>query len=322
MTTTSGSTGEPLFIFGSKEAVEAEIETECAVLDYFGVTENDVVLSLIGLGSRRAPVFHAACGRRGVPVLPLGAWNTTSVERTLSVIERVRPTVWFGITSYVMKILDRIGPECVPRCIPAGGEQLLNYHIRKCRDREIEVYNQMGAAECGTFAVSRNKNLNRMEVIAKGVYVETVEIEAGDALVVTDLNNFAMPIVRYVTGDIVKDVRHNDDGSVKEFTVDRREDDALVLNGWRASKFDIVSKLSDYAQDFIVYIKAVGGVDTVEIVLPENCRAKEKEIIEALKEVHAEKYIVLRDGIIVPKTTTGKHKYVVDLRGLARRAAP
>ncbi|VVB76942.1 Uncharacterised protein [uncultured archaeon] len=48
--------------------------------------------------------------------------------------------------------------------------------------------------------------------------------------------------------------------------------------------------------------------------MPEGCRADKKDILKALGEIRAKKGITFEKEVRVPKTSSNKQRYVVDLR--------
>ena len=94
-----------------------------------------------------------------------------------------------------------------PTCVITTSEVLTDYHrelignVFQCR-----VYNEYGCGETGTIA--HECEFGSMHINAENVIVEIVrdgevvnDGEVGD-IVVTDLNNFAMPLIRYNLKDI------------------------------------------------------------------------------------------------------------------------
>ncbi|VVB76840.1 Uncharacterised protein [uncultured archaeon] len=314
--TTGGSTGESSLVFTGKESMEAQLTTACLTFDYFGVTEKDNVAMLLSLKTRSFQLFTEACVKRGTGVIPLGAWNSSPISQTVRIIEKVRPTVWEGISSYLLSVMCKVKPEYLPRCIITGAEPTLNWQIRKCKELGVKMYTRYSTAEGGQCGASKYDDPNRMDVIGNSTYVETVEKSMGDAIVVTDLNNFVMPIIRFVPGDIVKNVKYNDDDSVKEFTYDKRMDDEVKINGCAYSKADIISRLGTCTQDFAFRIKNAGKLDVIEITTTEEHKSEEEAILRSVDDIGAEKSVVFGDAASLPKTSNGKRKYVIDMRGI------
>ena len=126
---TSGSTGSPLIIYYSKEAVEAFIRRTVTSIEKSGVTKNDIVLNLFAYGNYiPGSMYEKACQSADIPVIPLGAPNTYPKEGILAVIEKIKPTVWLSVPSYALNLLEKVNesqPENKPKKVLVAGEKLL-----------------------------------------------------------------------------------------------------------------------------------------------------------------------------------------------------
>ncbi|VVB77291.1 2-succinylbenzoate--CoA ligase [uncultured archaeon] len=319
MRVTSGSTGEPLYVFYSKEAVESFTKRGIATMEAIGVGKNDVLLNLYSYGSVGAGInIERVCNRMNIPILPFGAPNTCPAEKVIDAIARTRPTAWVSVPSYALRLLSMLETTCpgyAPKKIFAGGEELLDRQIELFGGRGIEVYDAFGMTECRRVGISRKEEPKVFDVISQGLYVETENTENGTELILTDLNNFSTPIIRYRTNDIVKNVKYDPDGSVTAFEFGGRATDHIDIGGSIVSKSSMANDMLAYSNEFLFYIKTGEDMaDAVDIVLPESCITRENDILSSLSYIHAKISLVFAKKVNTFSIDSNKSTYVIDLR--------
>ncbi|MEI6553104.1 MAG: hypothetical protein WCO09_00895, partial [bacterium] len=119
---------------------------------------------------------------------------------------------------------------------------------------------------------SKEDNQSLIEVINDGIYVEAIENDGKFNLVITDLNNFSTPIIRYNTGVVISDLKYNEDGSLKSFLMIGRDDDLVKLQGILTSKSKIVDTLSKFTDIFTINIKTQEDRDLLEIIIDDELK--------------------------------------------------
>ncbi len=316
---TSGSTGEPLYVFYSKEAVNSFLKRAVISLKKSGVSSKDHVLNLFAYGNYiPGSMYERACQMENIPVLPLGAPNTYPKEKVIEVIMKLRPNVWLSVPSYAISLLDALAEnknkDSFPEKIIIAGERLWDVYIEKFKKYNIEIVNHFGLTECPAIGVSKKGDPSIIEMINEGIYTESITGTNGEQyFVVTDLNNFATPIIRYRTGDTIDNVKHNKDGSLKEISIIGRGDDLVKIQGVLVSKTKIVEILSKFTDKFVVNIITKKHRDFVEVFLHQSCEEIKAEIDEQLAFLK-KKELFFRGDISVPKTISYKNKHIVDLR--------
>ncbi|VVB77292.1 AMP-binding enzyme [uncultured archaeon] len=315
---TSGSTGEPLYVFYSQGAVRAFIDRTIVTLKKLGVSRSDTVLNLLAYGNFvPGSMYERACNEAEIPILALGTPNTHPMKKTLDAIEKARPTVWLAMPSYALKLLDALessGRGPLPREVMVTSERLLDSYVGRFRHFGIELRTTFGLTECPAIGVSKPGDAMTQEVIGDGAYVEAVDVNGATELAVTDLNNLSTPVIRYLTGDVIKNIKYGDDGSVIEFVPDRRNDDLIKINGILVSKSALVEALSKYSDDFTVRIETRNDSDFLEVTFPKKCESREAEIRSYLSSVRVNKDIVFKTDVDVPVTGSGKLRHLVDRR--------
>ncbi len=315
---TSGSTGNPLYIFYSKEAVEAFIKRTVTSLKKSNVTSKDVVLNLFAYGNYvPGSMYEKACQKEKISVIPLGAPNSYPKEKVLDAIVKIRPNVWFSIPSYAVSLIDTLSERkqhgAMPKKVIVAGEKLLESYIKKFRKYHIEVVNHFGLTECPAIGVSKAGNPKAIEIINDGIYTESIEEDGVKYFVVTDLYNLATPIIRYKTGDVIRNTKHNKDGSLSEISIIGRADDLVKIQGVLTSKTKIINTLLKFTDKFYIKIKTRKGRDLVEIAVDQAVKKLRDRIDEDLGFVKR-KELVFKKRVLVPKTSSYKARYIADLR--------
>lgn len=315
---TSGSTGEPLYVFYSKEAYRSYIERTIKSYETAGITDEDTVLNLFAYGTAVVgSEYERACIESDIPVYPLGAPNTFSRERAISLILRAKPTVWLSVPSYALNLLREIkkkDPEAIPRLVFVAGELLLDSYISEFESLGVKVVNQYGLTECPAVGISKPENPKVFKALEKGILLESEETEKGDGLLITDKRNKSTPIIRYKTKDLIENVKYDKNGFIKEFRVIGRYGSLVSLQGRLFSKVEIKDTLSRFTKDFFVEIKTRNNRDFVDVHLPKNLERKKDEIRSSIEFITAKINLSFKEEVTALKTPSNKKKYVIDLR--------
>lgn len=318
MRITSGSSGEPLLIFYSKEAVDAFIKRTVISLKMSEVNKNDIVLNLFSYGNYiPGSMYERACLNLDIPVLPLGSPSTYPKEGIIKIIKKIKPTVWFSVPSYALNILNEIhlsNPEAKPKKIIVAGERLLSSYINRFKEMGVEVINHFGLTECPAIGVSKKGNPEIIEVISEGILAEELSISDKTELIITDLNNTSTQIIKYRTQDCIENIKKDNEGFISEFKIGARNDSLIKLQGVFISKTKILDLISKYTSDFIINIKTKNNRDFLEITLPENYKGQLKDILLDLSFISVKKEFIFVKNIVIPKTLSNKLKQIHDIR--------
>ncbi len=211
---TSGSSGRPTGTLLSRNDLEAATDLAARSLMARGVRRGDVVQITLAYGLWAA-AFTSHCGaeRLGCLVIPSGAGNT---QRQLWLMRTMGTTALDAVPSYHLRIAEvgeaegfnfsslplRVALSVAGRLEPAVRRQI--------EDRlQVEgVYNCYGLTEVGGvgYECGAHEGLHSWhdECLLEVVDPATGEVlgpgERGE-FVVTTLRRFAMPLIRYRTGD-------------------------------------------------------------------------------------------------------------------------
>lgn len=315
---TSGSTGDPLYVFYSDRAVKAFLKRTVISLQESGLKKDDIVLNLFAYGNYvPGSMYEKACQIIGVSVLPLGAPNTYPKEKVIECIKKVKPTVWLSVPSYalgLLNILEQIDLSLKPKKIMVAGEALLDSYIDKFKEFGIEVVNHFGLTECPAIGISTTDDLQSIKVIDKGIFVESYEVDGKGHLLVTDLYNESTPIIRYDTKDSIEILSTTSNGSLKEFKLIGRDGELTKLQGILVSKVKIINSLLKITDNFHIDLEIKGGRDVVSLYIDNSLRGEEENIMKSLDFLHCKKEINFVENFAIPKTISNKVKYIDDLR--------
>jgi phenylacetate-CoA ligase len=211
--TTGGSTGQPLTILKSADAMAHELAATWRGYGWAG----------IGIGTRqarfwgvpfdrkdrlKARVSDFVCNRFRCSAFAFDQQDLVKYEQQLV---RFRPSYFYGYVSMLVAFANHyrsLGtrPPFNLRCIittseilTPGDRALLSEVFR------TRVFDEYGCGELGTIA--HECDAGRLHVSDENMIVEVLDQDRRCApgekgeLVVTELNNLAMPLIRYRTGD-------------------------------------------------------------------------------------------------------------------------
>lgn len=249
---TSGTTGRPMAVLDTKEDWHWWMEAWQHVLDSANVTESDRVLMAFSFGPFVGfwSAFDAAV-ERGALVMPTGAMST---EARLDLVLSSQATVVFCTPSYALhmaqvadqKSIDLAG-GAVEKIIVAGepGGSVAEIRSRIESKWNASVVDHAGATEVGPwgFADEGGNGLfvNESQFYPEFLDVDTNELLESDSaategkvcqLVLTSIGRLGCPVLRYLTGDLVRPTWKTDSAFVfLEGGVLGRSDDMMIIRG-------------------------------------------------------------------------------------------
>lgn len=214
--TTGGSTGEPLTIGYTRESYERRVAAMFRGYAWAGAAAGTRTLYLWGRpgDALRERLHHAAFNRRMLDVYPMSDDNMGAYA---DAIDRHRPEAIVAYASSVVRLsrwlLERGRTVHAPRSVLCAAEPLHGYQRELiARAFGCEVFNTYGcrefmllASECAHGGLHVNADHLRLELgqahagapVADGGPARTRQ-----EVLVTDLHNYGMPLVRYANGDL------------------------------------------------------------------------------------------------------------------------
>jgi phenylacetate-CoA ligase len=213
--TSGGSTGAPLTVIKNPRAMAAELSAAWRGYSWAGVNVGDKQGRFWGVPQSswrnkiRANLIDFACNRYRVSAFGL---NSNTWIKAIESLQKFNPDYFYGYVSIILEFAKFLKKEdrnfrIKPKSIITTSEVLTvadrNYveNVFKCR-----VFNEYGCGEVGTIA--HECELGSLHVNSENLILEIVD-ESGSPLspgnvgeiVVTDLNNIAMPLIRYKLSD-------------------------------------------------------------------------------------------------------------------------
>jgi phenylacetate-CoA ligase len=209
---TGGSTGEPLVFFTdpAKEAMHNAYKLRCR--EWFGVQPGHRQVDFWGspIELDNLSRFRILKDRALLNHVVLSAFNLTeeTLDEYVHLIRRFRPRLIYGYPTAIFRVAEHIARLGVnlasyrPMLITCTSEMLYDHH----RTRIAEVFrcpvaNEYGSRDGGLIA--HECPSGRLHIAAEHVLVEVEtpdENGVGD-LLITNLDGFGMPLVRYRVGD-------------------------------------------------------------------------------------------------------------------------
>lgn len=210
--TTSGSTGHPLTVLKNHDALARERAATWRSYGWAGIEVAAPQGLLWGLphsssGRRRARVLDFLANRKRLSMFGVTEAELAEFHRKL---ESFKPTYLYGYVSALVefvRFLSDANRELPPsvRCLITTSE-LLDDTSRGLLEKAtgLKVYNEYGCGELGSIAHECEQG--RLHIMSDNLVLECLPAEGlpeglGE-LIVTDLHNFAMPLIRYRVGDL------------------------------------------------------------------------------------------------------------------------
>jgi phenylacetate-CoA ligase len=214
--TTSGSTGVPLTIVVDDEAIAWKRAFTLRADQWSGWQRGQRVARLWGHGAAERGTWRDRLWRR--IVLRESFLNTLGIDRAglkafADHLRRRPPGVLFGHAHSLYLFAEFARKYCPETIRPAGViSAAMNLHAwQRCVIEEAfgcAVTNRYGCEETSLIACECEEN-NGLHLNSDGVYCEVIADDRLDAgpdagrLLLTDLTNRAMPLIRYQVGDVV-----------------------------------------------------------------------------------------------------------------------
>jgi phenylacetate-CoA ligase len=218
MKSTGGSTGAPVRLWKDADGLARERAVTWRALEWHGVVPGDRCVRVWGtpLTARRRITYWLADAAMNRTRISAFEMQESDYARHLAVLQRIRPTWIYGYSTAIHSFAE---------WADANGHDLRSLRVRLIvltaepstramrqlisRVFDCPVQNEYGAGEIGAFAYSCPHD--QLHIFVENVFVEVLDDEgcpvpAGEMgeIVVTDLTNRAMPLLRYRLGDRVR----------------------------------------------------------------------------------------------------------------------
>lgn len=215
---TSGSTGEPFVVYADRFQLEVRLATTLRQLSWTGWRFGDRQLRLwhqrIGMTriqSFKEKIDALILRRKFIPAFEVSEHN---IEKFISRIEKARPVLIDGyaeslnfLANYLSKSKLKINPIAVmtsAQTLPDKSRGMIEVELN-CR-----VFDKYGSREFSGIAYECRDNPGKHHVMDESYIVEILiegrPAEPGELgeVVITDLNNYSVPLIRYRIGDLAE----------------------------------------------------------------------------------------------------------------------
>lgn len=211
--TTGGSTGEPVTIYKTRPAWLRELAATWRGYAWAGVGIGDPQARFWGVpltrvARRQAQLNDFVCHRYRCSAF---AFDEADLAGYLRSLHRFQPTWFYGYVSMLSEFADfvlqnRENWQLDLTCIVTTSEVLAEpVRLKLAKTFGTRVFNEYGCGELGSIA--HECESGSLHVSDENMLVEILDgervCEPGEIgeIVITELNNYAMPLIRYRTGD-------------------------------------------------------------------------------------------------------------------------
>lgn len=206
---TAGSTGSPLVVYHSHADLSFARACDFRAWEWYGWRPGDSIITVWGARTNVSWPLKVLTRLRNRAIghlcLEADRLSDVNARMYLRVVDRVRPAILYGYVSSLVQ-LARIGREYgirvnSPGAVATTAEMLFSNERRFLSDYfGTSVYDQYGSTEVNSLAFECPTHAGS-HVAADHVLVETAE---DGHVLVTDLDNLAMPFIRYENGDVAE----------------------------------------------------------------------------------------------------------------------
>lgn len=330
---TSGTRGRPLPVLDTSDDWRWWIEGWQYVLDAAGVTAVDRAMLAFSFG----PFIgfwsaHDALTARGAMVIPGGGINTIG---RLDLLERSAATVLLCTPTYALHMaevarahkIDLAAHNKVRTIIVAGeaGGSIPATRARIETAWGARVVDHSGASEVGPwgFADAHDRGLH---VLESEFIAEFISINSGEParegelaqLVLTSLGRYGMPVIRYLTGDLVRPTWPTSGPCrfvLLEGGVLGRVDDMLVVRGVNIFPSSIEQIMHSFPEvvEYRLTVRKRGAMDEMMIEVEDHLQQPDRIAEELQLRLGVKVNVQLAEPASLPRFE-GKGQRFIDLR--------
>jgi phenylacetate-CoA ligase len=211
---TSGSTGEPFVCYADKFQLEMRFATTLRALEMSGWK----------FGDRQLRLWHQTLGMTPVQAMkekidaffmrrkfiPAFEMTEKSIQGLISTIEKFKPVLIDGYAESLnfISLVSSVKAAHSPKAVMSSAQQLTDSTRRKIEDQfGAKVLDKYGSREFSGIAYqclySSSHHVQDESYVVE-ILVEGRPAQPGEIgeIVITDLNNYSMPLIRYRIGDL------------------------------------------------------------------------------------------------------------------------
>lgn len=333
---TGGSTGESTKFYMDRITVEHYEAARWRGLSWYGITPGSRSIMIWGNPlelSRKEQKREAWKDKflKNRILLSAYALNSSSIEQYARLIRRYKPEYLYGYASalnaFALLMLEKgIRIDTRLKAIVSTAETLYDFQRENIsRAFACPVVNEYGARDAGILAYQCKSG--HLHLSCENAFIETVDpvtlqpLPAGSSgsAVITDLNNYFMPRLRYKLGDeIILSDKTCDCGirlPLLESVCGREDDmirtpDGLLVHGHLLVK---LSLLNPSVQKFQIIQHSVDSVELKLVISPDGTSEEASEFVKELEKFLPKVHINVIFCEDIPHSSSGKFRYTVGM---------
>lgn len=218
---TSGTTGRPLVLYKAQNEISSAQATFYRGLEWAGYHIGDKLADI--WGRHRAKSWSAFLRENLRLIITrtelLDAYNLNpkTIEKSISKLNRIKPSFLRGYTSAIYSYARVINQNAISLKFQLDGISSTAEPLYEFQRNEIEkafrckVFNQYGSGEVNSLGFECENQMGlhipiervHVEILDENDYSKISNDEVG-RIIVTSLENYAMPIIRYDTEDLAR----------------------------------------------------------------------------------------------------------------------
>ena len=303
----SGTTGKPIVVAYTQEDLKVWSEVMRRALCCCGLTKNDVVQVSYGYGLFTGGLgAHAGVEALGATVVPASGGNT---KRQVMLIRDFGVNAICCTPSYFLHLIEQakeLGIDLRDLPIRAGvfGAEPWTQGMRERLESSagIEAFDIYGLSEIiGPGVAIECSQHQGLHIFEDHFYPEIIDPDTCEVLpdgetgelVLTTLNKYAMPMIRYRTRDITRIITEKCACGRTMRRIDRisaRSDDMFIIRGVNVFPSQIEAALlavEGTTPNYMIKLSTTGNMDNIalDIELAESVYAQGEAIIEQVRRM-------------------------------------
>ena len=277
---TSGTTGRPLRVIDTPESWQSLLDIWRLVFEHAGCKRGDRVLFAFSFGPFLGFwTAYEAAAQMGLMCLPAGGMSTSARLAMLedNAVDTVccTPTYALHLVEAASSAGQSLADSTVQRLIVAGepGGSLPAVRQRIESAWGAKLFDHHGMTEVGPVTYQDNDHTNALRIADGAFLVEVIDPDTSEPvqpgtegeLVLTTLKRTAWPLLRYRTGDLVK--QDPDDPMRLLGGILGRIDDMRLIRGVNVypSAIDAVVRRFDGVKEYEVLIESSGAMSKLSL---------------------------------------------------------
>lgn len=320
-----GVTGQPLFYPRSFRDMEYGLEAFARTYDCAGAGQGDRAHISFPLGIHPVGQVFARCAAsRGITVNWAGAGASTPSAMQVELIQRLKPTVWLGMSSYALhlaNLAEAKGVRLDVQTLITSAEPVSQAKRDKIeRTWGAKLTDTFGMTECGMMGAEDKPGLG-FRIWTDMYFIEVLDpkslepVKEGETgtLVVTSLwSNNVTPFLRWSSGDLVS-YSEADDGDGRFSVFPRikhahRTTGFFKVRGVNLGHQDLEDFMFRHLEigDFRAEVLNEGGNDILRVSIEVRAGADGAGVGRALAAQFREKFEVVPQVVVLDTGTLAK----------------